>query len=95
MSQPFIKFISHTTSYMIFIGLIIGQILRIEYNGTKTEMFKTKFPQHAEIFSKYVLNESLQFRFYNENFAFRSRVFSFLDYICSLWIIGYYFFIYY
>ena len=89
MSQPFIKFISHTTSYMIFIGLIIGQILRVDFDVKKITKFSAKFPQFKQLFSAHVFNSSIDFPYYNKDMFVRSHELSILDYLGCFWILGF------
>ena len=58
MGQPFIKFIAHTTGYLIFIGLVIAETQKVGYD-ISAKKFSSTFPQYEEIFSKYVTKHLL------------------------------------
>ena len=88
MGQPFIKFIAHTTGYLIFIGLVISQILRIDYDYTNVEKLSTKFPQYYKTFLNYTKNETMKFGVFNSDLVFRAHAITIFDYICMIWIIG-------
>jgi hypothetical protein len=87
MSQPFIKFISHTTGYLVFICLMISQILRIDHFNNP-EKLSDKFLHYNQTFFNYTQNVTLKFRFQNSDLFFRTQELSVLDYICIIWIIG-------
>jgi hypothetical protein len=90
MSQPFIKFISHTTGYLVFIGLIIAETLRVGYDFS-SKKFSTIFPQYVGIFSNYASNQSLSYRFTNPDFVLRGTNMSYLEWIIFFWIMGQYY----
>ena len=86
MSQPFIKFISHTTTYLVFICLIIVKTQRVDFR--QPDRFSAKFPENTEAFANYVSNTSFKFRYYNDDFSFRTTKVSYIDYLCCFWIFG-------
>jgi hypothetical protein len=88
MRQPCIKFISHTVTYIGFIGMIIVSSLKFAEEQQSRERFSFSFPQYAQIFSNYASNTTFKYRFPNSDFYIRMQQPSNLDYAISLWVLG-------
>lgn len=90
MSQPCIKFVTHTTFYVVFIALIIVsslQFAEVEKNAVK---FSDFYPKFVDNFTSYVNNSNLKYKFFDSDFYIRPSFPSNIDIVITIWVIGKY-----
>lgn len=87
MVQPCIKFIAYTTSYIVFVGLVVISSLRFP-NDDLTDY---KFSEHFELrminFTNYV-NSNLTYHFQVNDFMIRDNQPNIIDCFITIWIFG-------
>jgi hypothetical protein len=90
MCQPCVKFVAHTFTYLVFIGLIIASSLQLTDEERKSYKFSndSSLDKYLPNFTAYVNNPKLMYRFPDDDFYFRSNSPSAMDLITSLWIVG-------
>lgn len=88
MTQPCIKFITHTTFYGVFIALIIVSSLQFANEETRIEKFSTRYPSYYENFTNYMSNQQLKYKFFEFDFYIRSSFPSNIDIAITIWIVG-------
>ena len=88
MSLPCIKFISYMTSYMTFVGLIIGSTFANQNVDTHAMLFSTVYAEYAENFTAYAENHKLAYRFEEHDFYLRPHMPSVFDYLICIFLLG-------
>jgi hypothetical protein len=88
MSQPFVKFVAQTLSYMVFVALIIASTIEFAQIETRAERFSTQYPNFTKNFVHYVEREDLKYKFFESDFYIREFAPSLIDVIISVWIVG-------
>ena len=88
LSQPCIKFITHSSAYFVFIILITVSSLQFASDVKFAAKFSDSYPTLVENFTKYVNNDNLLYRFMQKDFYMRSTFPGNLDFVITLWIIS-------
>jgi hypothetical protein len=89
MCQPCVKFVAHTFTYLVFIGLIIASSLQITDEERKSYKFsESEFKNFQPNFTAYVSNQKLTYRFPDDDLFFRPSTPNAMDLITSLWVVG-------
>jgi hypothetical protein len=88
MSQPFVKFVAQTLSYMVFVALIIASTIEFAELEADVDCFSDLYPNFTKAFSHYVEREDLKYKFFESDFYFRPYAPSVIDLIISVWIVG-------
>ena len=84
MSLPCIKFITHLTSYLFFIILVISSYFVEEQDPVN---FLNHFPKYNQSFANYT-SGCFSYMVNFENFYIRETKPTVLDFIISFWVIG-------
>lgn len=88
INQPFLKFISHTTSYFCFIAMIIVSSLTFAQEQQKCDLFSLTYPEYNASFVTYVNTQAFKYRFPTHDFYIRLHKPNYLDLVITLWILG-------
>ncbi|CAF0718901.1 unnamed protein product [Brachionus calyciflorus] len=88
MTQPCIKFITHTTFYAVFIALIIVSSLQFASEENKLQKFSSLYPSYYVNFTNYINNENISYKFFESDFYIRPSFPSNIDMVLTIWIIG-------
>lgn len=88
MSLPCIKFITFTTSYLAFIGMLIASSILFEEEEKNREKFSISYPQYFENYTQYFKNNNLTYRFETSDFYIRKNDVNNLDIAICVWLIG-------
>lgn len=87
MVQPCIKFIAYTTSYIVFIGLVVISSLRFPSDDLTDYKFSEHYETRFENFSSYV-HSNLTYRFQVDDFIIRDSQPNVIDCFITIWILG-------
>ena len=90
MCLPYIKFITYTISYLLFILLVVISSLIAPNDEKHRDKFSVFYPEYAEIYHKYVENEHLTYKFPTNDFFIRNYKPSVLDVVICVWLFGMY-----
>jgi hypothetical protein len=85
LSQPLVKFTSHTVTYFVFLALLIISGLQVAHNDKMA--FSKMFPGYVDNFTAYV-NSNLTYTFPQTDFYIRSSFPSKVDLAITIWLIG-------
>jgi len=90
MYQPFVKFITFTTSYVILVFLVLYSSLHFPMDEVDRLQFSLEFPEFFENFTVYTSNSNLTYHFPVNDFFMRRNMPSMSDIILCIWLIGIY-----
>jgi hypothetical protein len=89
MSQPCIKFISHTTSYIAFITMIIVSSVQFSFDqNTRCNFSQIISPSAYNTYRKYASNGNVTYTFDFEDFFVRRSHPEALDLAITIWVAG-------
>jgi len=89
MYQPFVKFLSHTISYMIFIVLLIVSSVKFSSEQMSTKKFSDFLPENLfSNYTTYANRDDLEYKFEFSDFYIRMDQPSEMDIAITIWIIG-------
>jgi hypothetical protein len=90
MYQPFVKFITFTTSYVILVFLVLYSSLHFPMDEVNRVQFSVEYPEFYENFTVYTSNSNLTYYFPVNDFFIRRNTPSMPDIILCIWLIGIY-----
>ena len=88
MAQPCIKFITHTTFYLIFIVLIIVSSLQFSQDEAFSPKFSKDFPAMYQNYTNYFHKKNLTYKFFEKDFYIRPSFPGHIDIAITIFIIG-------
>lgn len=91
MCLPFIKFLTCTISYFIFVLLVVISSLMCPEQQKGRLRFSTIFPEYAAIFGNYShlqSNHEYKYIFPTPDFYIREHDYEILDFVICIWLLG-------
>ena len=89
MSNPCVKFVSHSLSYIVFIIIIVISSTKFADFESSTQKFSSIFPKYTSNMTDYVNRSDLGYRYFNNDFYLRPSAPGYLDVILTIWIVGF------
>ena len=90
MCLPYIKFFSHTISYITFIIMVLISSLMFPINELGCQRFSAQFAHYYENYSAYASNEHYRYRFTLADFTVRQCQLRAIDVAVCVWLLGVY-----
>jgi hypothetical protein len=92
MSQPCVKFIAFTSSYLAFVFMIAASSLNFAEEEIHREQFSIHYFKYAQNLSDYFNNSKLDYRVNTPDFFIRNDSPTNLDLAIVIWLFGILFF---
>jgi hypothetical protein len=93
MSQPCVKFIAFTSSYLAFVVMIAASSLSFAEEEIHRQKFSVYYSKYAQNLSDYYNNSNLDYRVNTPDFFIRNDSPTNLDIAIIIWLFGIYFFL--
>ena len=88
MSLPFIKFISYTISYIVFIGILVASSNQFEIDESNRVKLSILHKKYFVNYTSYTKDKKLTYRFQASDMYLRSDTPTEIDIIICAWLIG-------